>query len=76
VTGDGPLRVYVLRDGEPCCIASCDEDALGFMLRTLKEEDQITNGDCVGILERYGDGQEHGRWLVNPWPATPFGTRR
>lgn len=74
MTGDGPLRIYVLRDGEPCCVASCEDDALGFCLRTLTDEDQIVAGDCVGILER-AESDLTGRWLVNPWPATPFGTR-
>lgn len=71
---DLPFRIYVLRDGSPHCLANCQEDALGFALRTLWSEHQVEPGDCVGILERH-PGEETGRWLVNPWPATPFGTR-
>lgn len=71
-----PIRIYVLRDDRPHCLAMCEEDALGFTLRTMKEEGQILDGDCVGILDRPDGDELPGYWLVNPWPATPFGTRR
>lgn len=75
MTGEGPIRIYVLdENSEPRCVATCEDDAVIFALRNLREEEQIEPGDCVGILERRED-EETGRWLVNPWPATPFGRR-
>lgn len=73
---EGTIRIYVLDEGAfgPRCVASCDEDAVIFTIRTLREERQITDGDCIGILER-DDDDETGVWLVNPWTPTPFGTR-
>ena len=63
------LAIYVLRDDEPYQVASCDDDALGFTLRTLTEERQITCNDMVGIFSL------DGTWLISPWPASPFGRR-
>lgn len=67
------LHVYrlVLHDDDvrrPQPVASCDTDALGFCLLTLREEGQITDADDLGILHR-PDGEEHGQWLVNPFTA-------
>ena len=64
------LAIYVLRDDEPYQVASCDDDALGFTLRTLTEERQITCNDMVGVLTL-----DTRQWIVNPWPASPLGRR-
>lgn len=64
------LGVYLLNDeGDPMPLAECDDDSLGFCLRTLAAEGQITYGDDVGILEL-----NERKWLINPWTRTPFGT--
>ncbi len=60
------LKVYVVRDGEPRELAACDDDSLGFTLRTLVDERQIRAFDKVGILDR-PDGEQTGRWLVSPY---------
>ena len=74
--GDGPLRVYVVEKGETPnvrrlrCVAACPEDSLGFALRTLAEEGQITAAHAIGILDRPEPGKP-GRWLVNPFAEAP-----
>lgn len=70
MTDEGTLAVYVLRDMEPYRVASCDDDSLGFTLRTLTAEGQITRDDMVGILSL-----DDRSWVVNPWPSSPFGRR-
>ena len=66
------LGVYVLNDdGDPQPLAECDDDSLGFCLRTLHEEGQITADSEVGIL-----ALDSRQWICNPWPASPFGGRR
>lgn len=60
------FHVYVIRLGQACPLASCDDDCLGFTLRTLYDEGQLTSLSVVGILFR-PDGQERGEWLVNPY---------
>lgn len=74
MTDEGTLAVYVLRDMEPYRVASCDDDSLGFTLRTLTSEGQITRDDMVGILDISG-GDEGRRWILNPWPSSPLGRR-
>lgn len=75
MTGEGPIRIYVLdENSDPKCVASCEDDAVLFAIATLRDEGEIEDGDCVGILERRDD-EETGRWLVNPWPPSPFGRR-
>ena len=65
------LGVYVLNEhDEPQPLAECNDDSLAFCLRTLTDEGQITNASEVGILTL-----DTRKWLVNPWPKTPFGTR-
>jgi len=66
------LAVYVLdNEGDHHRIAECDDDSLAFCLRTLTDEGQITCASEVGIFTL-----DTHAWLVNPWPASPFGTRR
>jgi len=66
------LAIYTLNEeAEPMPLAECDDDSLGFCLRTLTAEGQITCASEVGILTL-----DTRVWLVNPWPASPFGNRR
>lgn len=66
------LAVYILdNEGQHIPIAECDDDNLAFCLRMLTQEQQITNHSEVGIFDLADR-----TWLVNPWPASPFGTRR
>lgn len=45
-------------------VATTSVAGIGLCLRTLREEDEITNDSRVGILDR-----ETRQWLVNPWAA-------
>lgn len=47
-------------------LAETSETGLGACLRTLYDEDEITEeGQRVGIFDR-----ETRRWLINPWAGT------
>ena len=65
------LAVYILDvEAQPKKVAECDDDALGFCLRTLTDEEQIGEMNDVGILDLGSRS-----WIVNPFPVSIFGRR-
>lgn len=67
---NAPYRIYVLVNGLPHEVASCEGDSLAFALHTLNEEHQIEPWDTVGILYRH-DEDSIGTWLINPYSRRP-----
>lgn len=66
------LRIYVLdTEARHRQIAECGDESLAFTLRTLIGEGQIACNSEIGIFDLRTRA-----WIVNPWPATPFGNRR
>lgn len=63
---DTRYRIYTLVDGVPEELARTSRDGIGLCLVTLREEEQITNDDRVGILDRIDDDAT-GTWLLNPF---------
>jgi hypothetical protein len=71
-----PFRLYGLDEqGEPKCLAECDEFSIGDALLDLRRR-RLT---VAGIMHRPFDGYK-GDWLINPWDtpetAAAFGRLR
>ncbi len=72
MSDESDLGIYVLdNEGEHHRIAECPDDNLAFTLRMLTQEKQITCASEVGNFDLH-----ERTWLIVPWPASPFGTRR
>lgn len=60
-----PFRVYMVdAEGDPACIAACDEFSLGEALLDLRRQGRISV--VSGIMYRPFDN-EPGEWLINPF---------
>lgn len=69
-----PFRVYMIDgDGDPVCIARCDEFSLGDALLDLHKHGR--SSVVRGIMYRPVD-DEPGEWLLNPWDAVSTTVRR
>jgi hypothetical protein len=63
VRPDNRYAIYTRNiDGERRELASTSLTGIGLTLKTLHEEEQITQDDPIGILDRLDRV-----WIVNPW---------
>lgn len=67
-----PWRLYALNEqGEPECLAACDEFAIGEALLDQRRKGRA----CRGIMFRPFD-DEPGEWIINPWESGLTETRQ
>lgn len=61
-SGEDRFAIYVARDGRQRRLAETSQDGIGLTLITLRDEDQFTDLDSIGVYDR-----ALRRWVVNPW---------
>lgn len=65
---DTRFHIYVVRESEPCQLASTSKEGIGTALVQLRADGEFDNGERVGILDRLQPG-DVGIWIINPWAS-------